>query len=125
MNDNNEALAKAFLRQIEQNNLEGALALASDDLSYWLPGPGAMSKDQFKAFIAPINEMVRSIRFNITGATVQGERVALEAESEADLTNGRTYRNRYHFLFVCRDGRINAVREYADSAPAVAAFFAA
>jgi ketosteroid isomerase-like protein len=66
--------------------------------------------------------MIRSIRFTVTGSTVQGERVALEAESEADLVNGRTYRNQYHFLFVIKNGRIHAIREYADSAPAIAAF---
>lgn len=124
MSDNNEALAISFLRQLEQNNLEGALALASDDFEYWLAGPGTMNKDQCKSFFGPVTKMVRTMQFVITGSTVQGKRVALEAESTAELTNGRTYRNRYHFLFVCDEGRIRAVREYADSAPAVAAFFA-
>ena len=121
---NNEDLAIAFLRQLEQNKVEGALALASDELEYWLAAPGTMNKEQFRAFFAPVTEMVRTMRFEITGSTVQGKRVALEAQGEAELSNGRTYRNRYHFLFECEDGRIRAVREYADSAPAVAAFFA-
>jgi ketosteroid isomerase-like protein len=124
MNTNNEALATAFLRQLEQNNLEGALALASDDMEYWLSAPGTMNKDQCRAFFAPVAEMIRSMRFDITGSTVQGNRVALEVAGAAELSNGRSYRNRYHFLFVCEDGRILAVREYTDSAPAMAAFFA-
>lgn len=121
---NNEDLAIAFLRQLEQNNVEGALALASDDLEYWLAAPGVMNKDQFRNFFAPVTDMVRTMRFDITGSTTQGKRVALEAQGEAELSNGRIYRNRYHFLFECEDGRIHAVREYADSAPAIAAFFA-
>ena len=124
MSNNNEALAIAFLRHMERNNLDGALALASDDLEYWLAAPGTMNKDQCRAFFAPVAEMVRSMRFDITGSTTQEGRVALEVEGAAELANGRSYRNRYHFLFVCEHGRIRAVREYADSAPARAAFFA-
>lgn len=124
MYDNNEALAIGFLRHMEKNDLDGAFALASDDLEYWLAAPGTMNKEQCKNFFAPVGEMVSSMHFQITGSTVQGPRVALEAEGAAELKNGRSYRNRYHFLFVCEDGRIRAVREYTDSAPAVAAFFA-
>jgi ketosteroid isomerase-like protein len=124
MNDNNEALATAFLRHMEKNDLDGALALASDDLEYWLAAPGTMNKSQCRNFFAPVGEMVSSMHFTITGSTVQGPRVALEAEVAAELKNGRVYRNRYHFLFVCDDGLIRTVREYTDSAPAAAAFFA-
>jgi ketosteroid isomerase-like protein len=47
--------------------------------------------------------------------TAEGERVAVEAESKAKLANGTLYHNRYHFLFVVRDGRIQAVKEYLDT----------
>ena len=124
MNDNNEAMAIAFLRHMEKNDLDAALALASDNLEYWLAAPGTMDKSQCRNFFAPVSEMVSSMHFTITGSTVQGPRVALEAEGAAELKNGHVYRNRYHFLFVFEDGHIRTVREYADSAPAVAAFFA-
>lgn len=122
MSTSNKELAIAFLRHIENGNIDNALNMASDDLTYWLPGPGSMNKKQFKDFFGPIGSMVRSIRFSITGSTVEADRVALEAESMADLTNARTYENKYHFLFEFRNGEIVSIREYADSAPAMAAF---
>lgn len=122
MNDTNEALAIAFLRHLERNDLDSALALASDDLEYWLAAPGTMNKVQCRSFFAPFGEMMNSLHFNIIGKTVQGPRVALEVEGAAELKNGRSYRNRYHFLFICADGRIQTVREYTDSAAAVASF---
>jgi hypothetical protein len=47
--------------------------------------------------------------------TAEGDRVAVEAESKARLANGTLYHNRYHFLFVVRDGRIQVVKEYLDT----------
>jgi ketosteroid isomerase-like protein len=83
-----------------------------------------MDKTQFKNFFEPVGKMVKTMKFTITGSTVEDGRVALEAQGKADLANGKIYENKYHFLFECRDGNIIAAREYADSAPAIAAFFA-
>lgn len=123
MNADNKTLAIAFLRRLEQNDVDGALGLADDNLTYWLSGPGTMNKKQFKEFFGPVGKMIRSMKFNFTGSTVEGDRVALEAEGRGELTNGRIYENKYHFLFEVRNCKIAAVKEYADSAPAMAAFF--
>ena len=52
----------------------------------------------------------------VTGVTVEGERVAIEGTGRAKLRNGRDYDNTYHFLVIVRDGRALSVREYMDSA---------
>ena len=57
--------------------------------------------------------------------TAEDDRVAVEAESMAKLVNGERYHNRYHFLFVLRDGRIQAVKEYLDTLHAMSALGAA
>jgi uncharacterized protein len=31
------------------------------------------------------------------------------------MKNGKTYQNKYHFLFQVRDGKIQAVKEYLDT----------
>jgi len=36
-------------------------------------------------------------------------------ESYAEISNGKLYNNRYHFLIEIRDGKIQAVREYLDT----------
>ena len=38
--------------------------------------------------------------------TAEGDRVAAETESYAELSNGRVYNNHYHFVFELSDGRI-------------------
>jgi ketosteroid isomerase-like protein len=116
-------LAMEYIRRLERNDLDGALSLTTPEARFWTPGPGEMNRQQMRAFFEPVGKMVEKIVFTLDGSTVEGDRVALELRSEAKLTNGRDYRNRYHFLFILRGDKIAEVREYADSAPAQAAFF--
>ena len=60
----------------------------------------------------------------VKGTIAEGERVAMEAESYGELTNGRVYNQHYHFVFEFRDGKISAVREYLDTQHAHAVWFA-
>ena len=55
------------------------------------------------------------LRVTPTGLTAEGDRVAVEAESFAKMKNGKTYQNKYHFLFIVRDGKIQSVKEYLDT----------
>ena len=43
------------------------------------------------------------------------DRVAVEAECLGEHVSGKTYAQRYHFLFVIRDGKIHEMREYFDT----------
>lgn len=61
-------------------------------------------------------------KFTVVGITAEGDRVAVEAENEVQLKNGRLYSNRLHFIFVLADGKIVAGREYLDTAHTAAAF---
>lgn len=47
--------------------------------------------------------------------------VAVECSSNAPLANGKTYANRYVFMFDFEGNRISNIREYADTAYAVEA----
>jgi ketosteroid isomerase-like protein len=54
--------------------------------------------------------------FRPTGLVAEGDRVAVEAESEATLKNGKVYRNEYSLVFeFVGDGRISRIREYTDT----------
>jgi ketosteroid isomerase-like protein len=61
------------------------------------------------------------IEISLGAMTAEDDRVAVEAESKARLVNGALYHNRYHFLYVVRDGRIHAVKEYLDTLHALSA----
>ena len=55
------------------------------------------------------------IQFTLDAMTAEGDRVAAEVESYAELVNGRVYNNRYHMLFRFRGSQIVEVREYGDT----------
>jgi ketosteroid isomerase-like protein len=55
------------------------------------------------------------IEFTVHGMIAEGDRVAAEVESYAELVNGAVYNNNYHMLFRFRGPKIIEVREYADT----------
>jgi len=55
------------------------------------------------------------IDFTLHAMTAEGDRVAAEVSSHAELTTGAVYANQYHMLFVFRDGLIAEVKEYNDT----------
>ena len=65
-----------------------------------------------------------AIRLTPLAWTAEGERVAVETESYAEMTNGRVYNNLYHFVFVVRDSKIESVKEFLDTEHTRAVFLA-
>jgi ketosteroid isomerase-like protein len=101
---------------------EGRLdeTLITDDITWWVPGVGTVSKAAFLGFIDAFRSKLNGpCRMVVHGVTAEGDRVAVEAESFAKLANGKTYNNTYHFLFVFRNGKICHSKEYNDSKHAV------
>lgn len=118
----NRLLALEYLARIEAGNLPAALELVSDDAVFWLPNTGDMDKAAFMGFLGAVLPVIRTMNFTIRGVTEEGQRVAVEVDGRAELTNERIYTNHYHFLFIIRDGLLQQVKEFTDSAPAVEAF---
>lgn len=118
----NRLLALEYLNALEAGDLDSALALTNDDAVFWLPGLGEMNKARFAEFFGNVLPAIRTMQFTVRGITEDGSRVAIEADGKANLANGRIYTNQYHFLFVVRGGLLQQIREFADSAPAAAAF---
>jgi hypothetical protein len=98
-------------------------AILTEDVSWWVPGRGAISRTMFEEMATGFQPMLAG-KFTLTvhGVTADGDRVAIEAESLAPLANGKTYNNTYHFLFLFRDGKICQVKEYNDSLHAAQIF---
>lgn len=77
---------------------------------------GKFSKDQIRAAAGAIFEVFpKGIRFSVKAMTAEGERVAVEAESEGMHVSGKVYSNDYHFLFRFRDAKIIEYKEYMDT----------
>ena len=77
---------------------------------------GKFSKEQIRGAAGAIFEVFpKGIRFTVKAMTAEGERVAVEAESEGLHVSGKVYSNEYHFLFRFRDGKIIEYKEYMDT----------
>jgi uncharacterized protein len=91
-------------------------SILTDDVSWWAPGHGSISKLQIQAMTQTVKAMLAGpLTIEVRGIAASGNRVAVEAESHADLLNGKVYANTYHFLFLFRQDRICLVKEYNDT----------
>ena len=112
--EDNKKTALAFMASMSAGGMD--LSLLTDDIQWWVPGRGLMSKADFFALANGFRGLVKDrIELTVHGVTAEGDRVAIEAESYGELTNGKIYNNTYHFLFVFRDGKICLSKEYNDS----------
>lgn len=77
---------------------------------------GKFSKEQVRAAAGAIFDVFpKGIRFVVNAMTAEGERVAVEAQSEGMHVSGKVYSNDYHFLFRFRDGKVIEYKEYMDT----------
>jgi len=93
-----------------------ALDMMTADASWWIPGVGTWNKEQLAADMGAADRCFTSkITPEFLGITAEGDRVAVESVSHADVVNGARYNNRYHCLVLFRGGEICEVREYCDT----------
>jgi ketosteroid isomerase-like protein len=112
--EENRRTALKFVESMSAGQMD--LSLLTDDVQWWAPGRGLLSKTEFFALAAGFTALVKDkISLKIHGVTADGDRVAVEAESYGELKNGKIYNNTYHFLFLFRDGKIYLSKEYNDS----------
>ena len=121
--DRNRATAQRFFDLFSASDIDGVLALMTDDATWRIPGKkelaptaGVYTKERIgRLFRRMIEGLTTGLRMTVLSSVAEGDRVALEVVSSGDLKNGRQYRQEYHFLMEFRDGRISAVREYLDT----------
>ena len=121
--ESHKQIAQEFFMLLGRGEIEPALALTTDDMTYWIAGkPGAaptsgtkVKKQMRRLFENMMGALESGLPMTVKGVTAEGDRVALELESLGRLKNGRTYNNEYHILLRFRDGKICAVREYLDT----------
>lgn len=124
MADNrNTATAARFFELFSASDIDGVLALMTDDATWRIPGKkeltptaGLYSKERIgRLFHRMLDNLTSGLRMTVLSCVEEGDRVALEVTSSGDLKNGRLYRQEYHFIMEFRDGKICAVREYLDT----------
>jgi ketosteroid isomerase-like protein len=127
----NKALVADFLRVFSQGDVAGVVARMTPDATWWVSGTmqglsGTYTRDQLAELLKGVKALYKQGALQITPSamTAEGQRVAVEAESFAELLNGRVYKNRYHLLIEIAGDRIAKVREYMDTQHAYATFLA-
>jgi ketosteroid isomerase-like protein len=115
----NKQAVEAFWQAFSCSDIDGAIALLTDDVSWWVSGKtgisGTYDKEGLRElFTSVVGGTKSGIRITPKQMTAEDNRVAMEALSEGETMDGRHYRNDYHFLHVIRDGKLAEVREYMD-----------
>lgn len=118
--EDNKSLVKQFWVVFSESRFDDALALLSDDATWWVAGntdlSGTYSKSEFGQLVAGVGESAEAdIEVKPTLLTAEDDRVSMEATSYGMMKNGKLYQNIYHFMHIVRDGKILAVREYLDT----------
>jgi uncharacterized protein len=92
------------------------MTLVTDDAVWWAPGRGEFDNATFANMASGFASMFKSpSQITVHGVTAEDDRVAIEAQGHAELTNGKVYRNTYHYLFVFRGGKICQGKLYNDT----------
>ena len=118
--EDNKRFILGFFEDLSAGKGEAVLGAMADSATWWVLGnfplSGTKTKAQFAELIGQLGSKIDGgLRVTPTGLTAEGDRVAVEAESFAKMKNGKTYQNKYHFLFIVRDGKIQSVKEYLDT----------
>lgn len=116
----NKQLAQAFFDFLNRGDVPAMLDAYADDGFCQTMGntliSGVFNKAQIAAAAGGIFQVFpQGIRFTIKAMTAEGERVAVEAESEGQHISGQLYSNQYHFLMRFRDGKLVEFKEYMDT----------
>lgn len=128
--DANKSIVTNFLEIFSTGNVEKILDSLHDDVTWWVSGrlegmSGSYDKAAFGQLIGGVADIYvgGALRITPTSMVAEDDKVAVEAESYAELKDGRVYNPHCHFLFVISDGRIVTVHEYLDTKHAHDTFF--
>lgn len=121
--EGNKQHVRRFLAHFRRASVPDLLAAMSEDATWWIlgrpdlfPPAGTKSRaDMARIWVNLFRHMTNGLEMEVIGMIAEGDKVAAEIGSHADLTDGRVYENQYHMLFTLRQGKIVEVKEYADT----------
>lgn len=119
----NEQLALDFFTALSSGDLDKLRPFLNEN-SVWepmvkdIPGAGAYKGNAIiDEFLAPVRGMFADGDPKVHVQTIfsDGDFVAVESYSDGKLQDGRTYYNRYSWVFRMNNGKIGTLHEYMDS----------
>ena len=112
----NKAVARRYMRAVEEGDVDTIEALQHPDCQWWILGHGDMSRADFIASVKGGLLSARKRTAEVIAITAEGDRVAVEVRGEMVFPD-RVYRNEYHNLLIIRDGRSFPARNIWTRAP--------
>ena len=118
--DDNKRTVIRYFEILTRNDIPAMMALYDDSMTLHVPGntliSGRFNKTQLAEFASRVlDAFPKGLVFTVTGMVAEGDKVAVQAESQGVHVSGKPYRNQYHFLITVRDGKIFESREYMDT----------
>ena len=127
---NNKAIVTRFFEIFSSGDVPALLDAMADGSSWWVSGKleglsGRYDKASFGPLVEGAKAIYRDGALKITPSSMiaEGDKVAVEAQGHAELSDGRVYCPQYHFLVTLRGGKVFEVREYMDTQHAREIFF--
>lgn len=119
----NKQLIKAIFEELGKGNSRPYFDALADDFSFTIMG-GTAWKRTFAGKAAVVRDLFRPLtaqyadRYTMTTTNIvaEGDVVIVESRGCVTTKRGDPYSNLYCLVFEVRDGRLQACREYADSA---------
>jgi uncharacterized protein len=128
--EQNKKTVEDFLATFSAGDIDGVSAGLADDATWWVLGSieglsGTYTKQQMVDLLPNFKSIYTTgaLELKPTAMVAEGDKVAVEAQGHAELTNGRTYQSQYHFLFEVSGNKIASVKEYLDTNHAREIFF--
>ena len=119
----NKVVVREFLEAFSRGDALGVADRMHGDGTWWVSGneagvSGVYSPAQLSELINSVKGMYKhgSLRIFPVGMIAEGPLVAVEAECHEELSDGRIYSNRFHFLIEVDGLKIRSVKEYMDTA---------
>jgi ketosteroid isomerase-like protein len=117
--EKNKQIILAYFEAVKRADKEAILDLLTDDFVFKGMGrhPEWMRYQWgAEAFADAPREMSTKMKkpiiMNLRGMIAEDDRVAVQADSYAEMNNGKIYDNAYHFVFTFENEKIREVLEY-------------
>jgi uncharacterized protein len=115
-------VVQEFFSVFSTGDVDKILACLTNDATWWVSGKipqmsGEYSKTALGNLLRQAVTLYKdhALRIKPSSMISEGERVAVEADGYAELSDGRLYVNQYHFRIDVEGERIRHVKEYSDT----------
>jgi ketosteroid isomerase-like protein len=127
--EENKRLIQRVFEELERGNAPAFIEVMADDVNWHVTGTTKFSKT-YRGKAELMSELVGPLFGQLDGPLAMtgdrfiadGDYVVVEARGKATTKSGKSYNNKYCWVFRMEDGRIKEVTEYMDTQLVVTTF---